>query len=127
EYTGRAHVAVLVSIGVVLFAVVGPAGLGVVTFVVAFTTFHFGWPITWAALIAGTAVTVVVPLTTGSLDELWFMALVVVVVGVAAMLIRSVETAQSRQADLRTQLALSDERNRVARDVHDVLGHSLTA
>src|SRR5690606_26924226 len=47
--------------------------------------------------------------------------------GVAAMLIRSVETAQSRQADLRTQLALSDERNRVARDVHDVLGHSLTA
>ena len=31
------------------------------------------------------------------------------------------------RASLQTSLAVSDERNRVARDVHDVLGHSLTA
>jgi two-component system sensor histidine kinase DesK len=127
EYTGRVHVTILISIGVILFAVVGPAGLGVMPFVVAFAIFHFGWAIAWTALIVGTAVTVIVPLATGSLDELWFMALIVLVVGIAAMLIRSLETTQSRQADLRTQLAVSDERNRVARDVHDVLGHSLTA
>jgi two-component system, NarL family, sensor histidine kinase DesK len=127
EYTGRVHVAILIAIGVILFAVVGPAGLGVMTFVVAFAIFHFAWSTAWTALIGGTALTVIVPLAAGSLDDLWFMALIVLVVGTAAMLIRSIEATQSRQADLRTQLAVSDERNRVARDVHDVLGHSLTA
>jgi two-component system sensor histidine kinase DesK len=127
EYTGRAHITILISIGVILLAVAGPAGLGVMTFIVVFAIFHFGWSIAWTALIVGTAVTVIVPLATGSIDELWFIPLIVLAVGVGAMLIRSVETTQSRQAELRTQLAVSDERNRVARDVHDVLGHSLTA
>jgi two-component system sensor histidine kinase DesK len=127
EYTGRTHVTILISIVVILSAVAGPAGLGVMPFVVAFAIFHFGWSIAWTALIVGTAVTILIPLATGSLDELWFMALIVLTVGIAAMLIRSVETTQSRQAELRTRLAVSDERNRVARDVHDVLGHSLTA
>jgi two-component system sensor histidine kinase DesK len=97
------------------------------SFVVAFAIFHFGWSTAWIALIVGVALTVLVPLATGSLDELWFMGPIVLSVGVAAMLIRSIEANQAHQADLRTQLAVSGERNRVARDVHDVLGHSLTA
>lgn len=126
-YSGRAHVAILIVTGVFLVLAAGPVGLGVTTFVVAFAIFHFEWPIAWVALAVGAAVSVVVPLATGSLHEMWFLGLIVVAVGIAAMLIRSVENNQSRQADLRTQLAVSDERNRVARDVHDVLGHSLTA
>lgn len=127
EYTGRVHIAILIAIGVILWAVDGPAGLGLVPYVVAFSVFHFAWATAWIVFIGGIAVTVVVPLATGSFDELWFTALIVLAVGIASMLIRSMESADSRQAELRTQLAVSDERNRVARDVHDVLGHSLTA
>ena len=55
------------------------------------------------------------------------MSLIAAGVGGAAVLVRAFEGHQFDQAHLRTRLALSDERTRVARDVHDVLGHSLTA
>src|SRR5690606_29374943 len=106
---------------------VGPAGLGMVTFVVVFAVFQLSWTAAWAAFIVGTGLIVVGQLATGALHELWFVAVIAPVVRLTAMLVRSFETTQSRQTELRTQLAVSDERNRVARDVHDVLGHSLTA
>jgi len=127
SYTGRVHVAALLALGLTLFVVAGPAALGVMSFIVVFSVFHFAWPIAWTALIGGTLVTFLVPLATNSFGDVWFMALIVLSVGFAAVLIRILDAAQSRQVDLRTQLAVSDERNRVARDVHDVLGHSLTA
>lgn len=124
---GRAHFVVLVVLNLVAYLLGGPAALGVVPFVIAVGVFTFSWPMAWAVLITGVAVNVLVPLATGDLDELWFLALIAASVGGASALIRVVETHQAEQAQLRTTLAISDERSRVARDVHDVLGHSLTA
>ncbi|WP_051683515.1 sensor histidine kinase [Blastococcus sp. URHD0036] len=44
--------------------------------------------------------------------------------GVGQVLRRNIELAQARQQLV--QLAVTEERERVARDVHDILGHSLT-
>ena len=47
-------------------------------------------------------------------------------VGVSTQLVNTLDRQQGAQIDLSTQVTLSAERDRVARDVHDVLGHSLT-
>lgn len=127
EYTGRGHIALLVALAVAVYVAVGAAGLGVVPFIVAFAVFHFSWMAAWFTLIAATAVTLLVPLATDAFSDVWFLTLIVGSVGAASMLIRTMETTESERAVLHTQLAVSGERNRVARDVHDVLGHSLTA
>jgi two-component system sensor histidine kinase DesK len=116
-----------VAIAFVAYLVAGVAALGTVTFVVAFAVFHFPWPAVWAIIATGLAVTALVPIALGVFDELWFLTLITAAVSGASVLIRVAETHQADQAHLRTRLALSDERSRVARDVHDVLGHSLTA
>ena len=117
----------MIAIVVGLYIVAGPPVLGMAPFVVAFAVFHFSWPAVWTTMIGAVATTLVVLLAVEALGELWFLALITVAVGAAAMLIRTVETVEARRAQLNTELAVIGERNRVARDVHDVLGHSLTA
>ncbi|MEZ5279138.1 MAG: histidine kinase [Acidimicrobiales bacterium] len=125
--SGAAHFAVMIALAVVTYAVAGHAALGMTPYVVALAVFHFTWPMAWAVAVAGVVVNLAVPAATGDLDVLWFYAIIAASVGASTLLIRAVETNQFEQAQLRTRLALSDERGRVARDVHDVLGHSLTA
>ena len=127
DIAGVAHFAALVGVVVVLGLVVGVAAVGVLPFVVVFAVFHFSWPVAIAVYAGGLASAVGLPALAGRLGELWFMALISAGVGGAAMLIRAFEGHQYDQAHLRTRLAVADERTRVARDVHDVLGHSLTA
>ena len=125
--SGAAHFAVMIALAVVTYAVAGHAALGMTPYVVALAVFHFTWPMAWAVAVAGVVVNLAVPAATSDLDVLWFYAIIAASVGASTLLIRAVETNQFEQAQLRTRLALSDERGRVARDVHDVLGHSLTA
>ena len=125
--SGAAHFAVMIALAVVTYAVAGHAALGMTPYVVALAVFHFTWPMAWAVAVAGVVVNLAGPAATGDLDVLWFYAIIAASVGASTLLIRAVETNQFEQAQLRTRLALSDERGRVARDVHDVLGHSLTA
>jgi two-component system sensor histidine kinase DesK len=77
--------------------------------------------------VTSRGVTIAAPLLAGRFADLWFLALIVVAVGGAAVLVRLFQGYQFDQAHLRTGLAIGDERTRVARDVHDVLGHSVTA
>ncbi|MGI9615023.1 MAG: sensor histidine kinase [Acidimicrobiales bacterium] len=121
------HFAALVSLAVVLCLVAGVGSLGVMPFVVSFAAFQFPWPAVWAVFAAGLVATVAIPLAAGRLGEFWFLSLIVAGVGGAAVLVRLFEGHRFDQAHLRTRLAIGDERTRVARDVHDVLGHSLTA
>ncbi len=124
---GRLHLAGLITASLTLYAVVELPAIGVVPFVVSFAVFHFAWPVVGAIVGLALVVTLGVPLLVGGLGDVWFLSLIVVAVTVATVLIRVVETHQVAQTRLRTGLAVSDERSRVARDVHDVLGHSLTA
>lgn len=56
----------------------------------------------------------------------WYLVLLITVVGVATGAVRLIDDSGARHRALVRDLALTSERERVARDVHDVLGHSLT-
>lgn len=115
---------VLTGLGLV---VGGWAMFGMVPFLVSYAFFHFPWRPAAVVFVLSLATVVVAPALAGVLDEIWFFAIIVGSVGAAAVLIRLSEDRQQERNTFNTRLALSDERNRVARDVHDVLGHSLTA
>ncbi|MEM7275947.1 MAG: histidine kinase [Actinomycetota bacterium] len=108
-------------------AIGGLPAIGLVPFLVSFAVFNFSWPLVWVTIAGSVAFTIGVPLAADALGDLWFMTLIVVSVGAGTALIRMADAGQVEQSRLQTRLAVSDERTRVARDVHDVLGHSLTA
>lgn len=102
------------------------SGLSIVPFLVSFGIFHFSWR---TALIIGAtslAAVVVAPALAGVLDQAWFFGVLVLSVGGAAGLNRADNEREEERGALLAQLAVSGERDRLARDVHDVLGHSLT-
>lgn len=101
--------------------------LGVTPFLVSYSIFHFHWRAAAWVFATTMAVVIVPPAFAGVLDELWFFPIIVASVGVGTALIRFSEERNAERAVFEKRLALSDERQRVARDVHDVLGHSLTA
>ena len=59
--------------------------------------------------------------------EIWVIVLVTFAVGVGSLFAREGADREFNSYALHNQLKLSEQRSRVARDVHDVLGHSLTA
>ncbi|GAB3993667.1 sensor histidine kinase [Nocardioides marmoraquaticus] len=117
--------AVLVAIAVVSTTVIGPAALSFVPFVQSFAVFGLPRPVCWwfaAALVVATTVAVVTVLGT---DEL---TLVFILVGVTAAAVAGRllgEHSEAYGTAVRGR-DVAEERERVARDVHDVLGHSLT-
>ncbi len=125
--TGVWFLAALVVLLVAAYWLGGASVLGAVPFVVSFAVFNLEWVHALLVSAASLAVTIVVPLLDGTFDDLWFMSLIVLAVGGANILIRVFSSHEIEQSQLHTSLAISDERGRVARDVHDILGHSLTA
>ena len=124
---GLTHFVALAVLAAALVLVAGVSAVGVMVFVVVFAVFHFSWPAVTAVFATGLGVTIIGPLLAGRLADLWSLALILAAVGGAAVLVRLFQGYQFDQAHLRTGLAIGDERTRVARDVHDVLGHSVTA
>lgn len=115
-----------------LLPLIGEGAFGVAPFlmVVAAFTFPFGWA---TASVAGLVVAAVIaPLWAGW--EVDFTVIVIMIgVGFTMLGLRAVsvrererESAEEQQRTLDEQLAVVAERERVARDVHDILGHSLT-
>ncbi len=112
----------------VLAMLVGGWGmLGLVPYVVAFAIFNLDWSAVAVIAPLGVLYTVLGPLIGGVYRDLWILTPVTIAVGAGMVLIRIVEDRERARALLQTELVVSDERHRVARDVHDVLGHSLTA
>ncbi len=106
--------------------VIGLGALGFVPFVLSFAMFAL--PVRWAFTLAavGCAAVFALPALLGVLDEWWSLGLIVVSVVVATGIVRLVSDAGADYDRIRSRLAVVAERDRVARDVHDVLGHSLT-
>ncbi|QHC02184.1 sensor histidine kinase [Epidermidibacterium keratini] len=117
---------VLVLIGAGAVPVVGPAAMSFLPFVVAFGAFALPLWLATASLLAATAITVIVPLVLGVYDEMWFFTLIVGLVGLTTLIVRVVNSKSEEYEQVKDDLRVLAERERVARDVHDVLGHSLT-
>jgi two-component system sensor histidine kinase DesK len=126
ESWGWRHLTVLVALALVVSLLIGLEALGMVTFVVAFGMFtlRLRWALTTGVL--GILAATLVPLATGDLGETWFFVPIVALVAVATGLVRVLEQRQVQHQAVEAELTLAAERDRVARDVHDVLGHSLT-
>lgn len=128
--------------GLVVLAVVATLGFGrgwLVLFVYVGTTAAFSVPIRWApAAVAAVAAIAVGTLAINdgpamSLATALSWALSISMTGLAALLMRrrgiliqELRAAQSEVARLAAADAVSEERMRFARDLHDLLGHSLS-
>lgn len=123
---GWRYLAVLVALMLAVSLVIGVEALGMVTFVVAFAMFTLPLAAALSMGVAGLAAAILVPLWLGVLAETWSFVPIVLLVGIATAVVRVLEQRQREHQGMAAEMALVAERERVARDVHDVLGHSLT-
>lgn len=116
----------LTALMVLTVLVGGLSGLGMATYLATFGVFALPLPVgvAWSGLVV-IATTVWVALA-GQLDDFWIMPLIVASVSAGVLVVRTLEASQERHRAGQEHVALIAERERVARDVHDVLGHSLT-
>jgi len=118
--------AAMVLLTLALGLIIGVDALGLMAYLVAFGM--FSQPLRralWMA-VGWLALTLVVLLLTGMLAARPVFLIIPVGVGVVTALIRWIDDRQDRHMAVAQELNLVAERERVARDVHDVLGHSLT-
>ncbi|MGO1975225.1 MAG: sensor histidine kinase [Propionibacteriaceae bacterium] len=120
------HLGILVLLGVALGWVIDTNALGTLPYVVAYAVFAFTLPVAAAIGTSGLVLTVLLPLLQGTFAERWIFLLIVLMVFVVTLVVRLVDQRHEVHRGLQAELALAEERDRVARDVHDVLGHSLT-
>jgi two-component system sensor histidine kinase DesK len=121
-----AYLALLLGCTVGSALLIGASSLGFLPFVVAFAMFAL--PIV-PAIGIGVAATVVAgaaAVVTDPGEGTWSVAIIVFAVGVMTGGVRLVADRGAQYARMSRDLAIVEERERVARDVHDVLGHSLT-
>jgi len=107
-------------------ALVGETALGMATFIVAFGMFALPLRAGVALMLAAITITAAMPWVLQSFNHAWYVAPVVLTVGVFAGVVRILDGRQAKYRSLTDEIAIAAERDRVSRDVHDVLGHSLT-
>ncbi len=104
--------------------VIGIDALGLTPYLGAFSALMVPAPWwRWTTIVS--ALLPILSLVGGEFPAFFFM-LVWPIIGFCTAM-RVFDEVQARSEDARSELALVAERERVARDVHDVLGHSLTA
>lgn len=118
--------ALLVVCAVVTIPAVGGNALSFVPFIMSFASYGLTRTAHWLTLAGAVGVTAAVVLfTPGGLTYIWILAIVALlgVVNTVStwLIIRSAEAEQ-----LALELATSEGREAVARDVHDLIGHTLT-
>lgn len=118
--------AVLVVIMALESLLIGVETLGMSAFLAALAAFSF--PDRWsvAGVAAATIGSGVLLAFSAMLVDLWPLLLLPLLIGCFGLLIRTLTRSDERRQVLQRTLAVAAERDRVARDVHDVLGHSLT-
>lgn len=121
-----ALLASLVSLQLASALVIGADAVSLLPFIVSVAAFTLprAGAITVGAL--SVAVAALVPLLTGDLHERAFFVGIVAAVALLTLTVRLVNERQAEHDAEAEEFALLAERERVSRDVHDVLGHSLT-
>lgn len=117
---------VMLALAVGIVLILGITALGLTSYFIAGGMFAF--PRLYAVLVPVSALVIsaAVPLATGTFGEWGFMSLINAGVLVGTGIARFYAETADAQNVLDTQRVVVEERERVARDVHDVLGHSLT-
>ncbi len=125
-HRGWRHLLGMLLIMVALLPLLGIEILALTPYVVAMAMFTL--PLRWAVgvALAMLACCVIAPWLDGTLRDVWFFSLIIALVSLATGLVRVLEERGGEARAAASELALANERDRVARDVHDVLGHSLT-
>ena len=118
--------ALLTGLAALAGAVQGPPALGMVIFVVAYAVFLTPLRVAVAAVVVAVLAMTALPLLTDRYDGTWYLVPVLVAVTFALGVTRVLEERGEAARELAEESSLVAERERVARDVHDVLGHSLT-
>ncbi|XGX79114.1 hypothetical protein LQK93_01913 [Terrabacter sp. BE26] len=121
-----AYLLVLLACTVGTAPLIGAASLGFLPFVVAFAMFAL--PLLWAMAVgvASTLVAGAAAMFSSPDEGTWSVAIIVFAIGVMTGGVRLVADRGEDYERMSRDLAIVEERERVARDVHDVLGHSLT-
>jgi two-component system sensor histidine kinase DesK len=119
----------MLALSTVLALAVGQAATGSLVYLVVMAIFLFNGKIAWSIVagIAGLVLLVPRVLPGWKPDDGLAITLVTVAMaiwGIMHMVLRNAELAVAREEIAR--LAVADERSRFARDLHDLLGHSLT-
>jgi len=121
---GPSAFAVLSLLAAALATVIGWSALGLTPFLLSFASFFFTRRTGVALTLAMLALSGVGIWRVGA--ELWVFPGIILLVAVSTQLVATLDRRQREHREMSTQMSLSSERDRVARDVHDVLGHSLT-
>ncbi|WP_238014625.1 sensor histidine kinase [Dactylosporangium sp. AC04546] len=120
---------VMLALTVALTLIAGESGLTALVYVGVIAVFTLPPPYAWS-VVGGSALTAfVLPRVVPGWDrgiDLTFAVMVaaLAVWGVTRVVQRNAQLAEAREEI--TELAIAAERNRFARDLHDLLGHSLT-
>jgi two-component system sensor histidine kinase DesK len=126
---GVAIVLVLIGLGVVMCLSIGQEGTAAAVYVAVACVMclqtRWAWAVSVAVALTTYAATLVVPGWHRDPGILFGTLVATLAIwGITQAINRNIEVLAVREENAR--LALADERNRFARDLHDILGHSLT-
>jgi two-component system, NarL family, sensor histidine kinase DesK len=123
---GIRHGLTMITLALIVGAATGVGALGMAPFVVSLGMFSLRLVEAMAVAVASLALVVAVPFLAGRPEDAVVYFSIVLGVALTTGTVRIVEDRTDERRQHQDQLALMAERDRVARDVHDVLGHSLT-
>ena len=123
---GALYLGLLLAFAAATVPLIGAGALSFLPFVVAFSMFAL--PVAWALALGAACVlgSVAVAVLVVPDEGTWVVVFIVLAVAVMTAGIRLLGERGRQYDEMSRELALVAERERVARDVHDVLGHSLT-
>ena len=126
---GAGAVLTLIALGVVVCAAVGQPGTATAVYVAVTCMICLPTRLAWLCAASVAAATYLATITVNGWHQdrgILFGTLVAALAiwGISQAITRNIEVLAVREENAR--LALEDERNRFARDLHDILGHSLT-
>lgn len=123
---GWTGLVVLIATSVALGVLIGANSMTCWPFVISLPVFFLPWRWVWITsltLLVGMVVGTAIAWGLWPPAMLWGISLLVLAISVVS---RYSEERQEANRETVSRLELTEERERVARDVHDVLGHSLT-
>lgn len=123
---GLIGLAVMVALMIGMCLGVGPRGLTGLPFLVTTPIYFLGWTWLLPMVIGLWGVTVALSWWAWGVSQSGFMWVIAVAVLILGLVSRRMEETRENHLAVEARLSLSEERDRMARDVHDVLGHSLT-